>query len=87
LHQPNPLSIKALQKVLSALKAAHQQRVQTEQLCIALKALMEKIHGGHKHNKAVVVDLELVVVDLELVVVDLELVVVEAETTKTLLSN
>ena len=48
---------------------------------------MEKIHGGHKHNKAVVVDLELVVVDLELVVVDLELVVVEAETTKTLLSN
>ena len=40
---------------------------------------MEKIHGGHKHNKAVVVDLELVVVDLELVV--------EAETTKTLLSN
>jgi hypothetical protein len=78
LHQPNPLLIKALQKVLSALKAAHQQRVQTEQLCIALKAAMEKVHGDHKHNKAVVVDLELVVEEAVAVVAVEEAVAVVA---------
>jgi hypothetical protein len=83
LHQPNPLPIKAHQRVFSALKAVLQQRVQTEQLCIALKAAMEKVHGDHKHNKAVVVELDLAVVEAEVAVA-----VAEAEEiTKTLLSN
>jgi hypothetical protein len=61
--------------------------VQTEQLCIALKAAMEKVHGDHKNNKAVAVDPDLVVAEAE---ADLavEVVVEEAEEiTKTLLSN
>jgi hypothetical protein len=61
LHRSNLLPITALQKVFSALKEVHQRRVQVAQLCIAPKAATEKVHGGHKNNKAVAVELELAV--------------------------
>jgi hypothetical protein len=65
--------------------------VQTEQLCIALKAAMEKVHGDHKNNKAVAVDPDLVVAEAEAEAeadLAVEVVVEEAEEiTKTLLSN
>ena len=61
---------------------------------------MEKVHGDHKHNKAVVVDLELVAEEVVAAVAAEEAVAAvaaeeavaavaaeEAETTKTLLSN
>ena len=37
------------------------------QLCIAPKAATEKVHGGHKNNKAVAVELELAVAKLGLI--------------------
>jgi opacity protein-like surface antigen len=85
-----PAANKGASEGFLCTEGSAQQRVQTEQLCIALKAPMEKVHGDHKHNKAVVVDLELAEAEAVEEAAEEAVAAVaaeEAETTKTLHLN